>query len=53
MKRLLLTGAALIATPALAQEAQDPHAGHDMRQMQGQMDHSGHDMGAMDGQAAK
>lgn len=53
MKRLLLAGAALIATPALAQEAQDPHAGHDMSQMQGQMDHSGHDMGAMDGQAAK
>lgn len=49
MKRLLLAGAALIATPALAQEAQDPHAGHDMSQMQGQMDHSGHDMGAMEG----
>ena len=49
MKRLLLAGAALIATPALAQEAQDPHAGYDMSQMQGQMDHSGHDMGDMEG----
>lgn len=51
MKRLLLAGAALIATPSLAQEAQDPHAGHDMGQMQG-MDHSGHDMGAMNDQPA-
>lgn len=49
MKRLLLAGAALIASPAFAQEAQDPHAGHDMSQMHGQMDHSGHDMGAMEG----
>ena len=51
MKRLLLSGAALIATPSLAQEAQDPHAGHDMSQMQG-MDHSGHDMGGMNDQPA-
>lgn len=51
MKRLLLAGAALIATPSLAQEAQDPHAGHDMSQMQG-MDHSGHDMNAMNDQPA-
>lgn len=51
MKRLLLAGAALIATPSLAQEAQDPHAGHDMSQMQG-MDHSGHDMNAMNDQSA-
>lgn len=49
MKRLLLAGAALISAPSFAQEAQDPHAGHDMSQMQG-MDHSGHDMGAMEGQ---
>lgn len=55
MKRLLLAGAALVATPALAQEAQDPHAGHDMSQMQGDMpelDHSGHDMGLMDDQSS-
>lgn len=48
---VFLAGAALVAAPALAQEAQDPHAGHDMSAMQGMegMDHSGHDMGAMDG----
>ncbi len=36
--KMVLTGAALIASPALAQ---DPHAGHNMSQMQG-MDHSAH-----------
>lgn len=45
LRTTLLIGAALIAVPALAQ---DPHAGHDMGQMQGMegMDHSGHDMSA-------
>lgn len=52
MKHLLFAGAALVATPVLAQEAQDPHPGHDMSQMQGQMDHSAHDMSAMDRQPA-
>ncbi|MFN3423822.1 MAG: copper resistance protein B [Novosphingobium meiothermophilum] len=73
MKRVsfaaLMTAAGLVASaPALAQDASDPHAGHDMGAM-GAMDHSvhqmpaavpagapdphaGHDMGAMD-QAAQ
>lgn len=44
LRMTLLAGVALaFAGPAFAQEAQDPHAGHDMGAMQG-MDHSGHDM---------
>lgn len=48
LRNALLVGAALIAAPVAAQEAQDPHAGHDMSQMQDMdgMDHSGHDMPA-------
>lgn len=46
LRTALLLSAALTAAPAFAQDAQDPHAGHDMGQMQG-MDHSGHDMGTM------
>lgn len=44
IRHALLLSAALIAVPAFAQEAQDPHAGHDMSQMQGMesMDHSAH-----------
>lgn len=38
-RQVLMSGAALIAAPAVAQE--DPHAGHDMSQVQG-MDHSAH-----------
>ncbi len=46
----LLAGATIFALPAVAQDVQDPHAGHDMSQMQGMegMDHSSHDMQAME-----
>lgn len=50
MKHLLFAGAALVATPVFAQEAQDPHAGHDMSQMQG-MDHSMHQQATPDAPA--
>lgn len=56
LRTVLFAGAALISIPVAAQEAQDPHAGHDMSQMQGSaessmegMDHSGHDMQSMEG----
>lgn len=47
LRAAIVFAAAMAATPTLAQ---DPHAGHDMSQMQGMegMDHSGHDMQAME-----
>lgn len=46
MKAVMIAGVMLtLAAPAMAQQAQDPHAGHNMGTMQG-MDHSMHQMPA-------